>query len=470
MSAGPRRLVAVLALTQTVGYGVLFYAFPVLLVPIATDLRASTATVAGAVTVAILVGVVAAVPVGRWLDRHGGRALMTAGSLLGVAAVLAWSRVQTVTQLYLVLAVIGLAGAASLYEAAFGVLIAATDPDRRDRALLAVTVVAGFASSVFFPLTGWLLQQYGWRTTLALLAVLLASTAIPGHALTVPTRRAHHATAHRRTGAGVRAALREPRFWWLTLAFVVHAAAISAMAILLVTYLRHAGQPATVAATVSGLLGVLSVTGRVVTSGLARRYGMTTVTAAVFAIQAAGAAALPLVGGSLAGAIACVAAFGLGFGVATIARPAILADRYGTHRYATIAAAMAVPMALAKAGAPLGAAALGPGRFLPWAAAACLVAAILLATSTRFGSAARREDQPGEREDHPGGEIAEGGRRGDRRPEYARDGRGGEVAGGLDGGQHAERRAAHRAGGEGRDGGVLGRLDTSDAHPGGQKR
>jgi predicted MFS family arabinose efflux permease len=389
MTRPPRRLVAVLALTQTVGYGVLFYAFSVVLVPIATDLGASTATVAGAATLSILVGVVAAVPVGRWLDRHGGRAMMTAGSLLGVVAVLAWARVRTVGELYLVLAVIGLAGAASLYEAAFPVLIAATDPDRRDRALLAVTVVAGFASSIFLPLTGWLLERFGWRATLMVLAVLLAATAVPGHALAVPTRRAHHATAHRRSGPAVRDVLRERRFWWLTLAFVAHAAAISSVGILLVTYLRYAGHPATVAATVAGLLGVLSVTGRVATSGLARRYGMTTVTAAVFAVQAAGAAALPRVGDTLAGAIACVTAFGLGFGVATIARPAILADRYGTHRYATIAAAMAIPITLAKAGAPLGAAALGIDRFLPWAAAACLLAAVLLGADRGRPSARR---------------------------------------------------------------------------------
>jgi hypothetical protein len=64
--------------------------------------------------------------------------------------------------------------------------------------------------------------------------------------------------------------------------------------------------------------------------------------------------------------------------VATIARPAILAERYGTHRYATIAAAMTVPVTLSKAGAPLAAASIGTGRFLPWAGAACLFAAVLL--------------------------------------------------------------------------------------------
>ena len=376
-----RRLITTLAVTQTVGYGVLFYAFSVLLTPIAADLRASIAAVTGAATVSILVAAVAAIPVGRWLDRHGGRAAMTAGSVIGVAAVLAWSQVRTIGQLYLVFVLIGLASAGSLYEAAFAVVIAATEPARRDRAVLAITIVAGFASSIFLPLTGWLLASYGWRSTLIVLAGILAAAAIPGHLWAVPARHTHHAGAHHRAGLRVRQALRETRFWVLTVAFVAHSAALSAVGVLLVAYLRHAGHSATVAATISGLLGVLSVTGRLATTGLARRYGMTTVAAVVFAVQAAGAGVLPHVSGSIAWAAVCITAFGLGFGVATIARPAILADRYGTHRYATIAATMTVPITLAKAGAPLAAAGLGIGRFLPWAAAACLLAAALLWTT-----------------------------------------------------------------------------------------
>jgi len=65
-------------------------------------------------------------------------------------------------------------------------------------------------------------------------------------------------------------------------------------------------------------------------------YGMARVTAVVFAVQAVGLIALPYLGRTTAGAAACVIAFGLGFGVGTIARPAIVADRYGTARYATI--------------------------------------------------------------------------------------------------------------------------------------
>src|SRR5690606_30176878 len=157
------RIVGALAVTQTVGYGVLYYAFAVLLQPMATALHASTTVVTGALTASVLAGAVMAVPVGRWLDRHGGRALMTAGSLAATALVLAWSQVHTVAQLYAVLIGIGISGAMVLYEPAFAVVVSWFDPRQRARAVLAIIVVAGFASTIFMPLTGILVDRYGWR-------------------------------------------------------------------------------------------------------------------------------------------------------------------------------------------------------------------------------------------------------------------------------------------------------------------
>jgi predicted MFS family arabinose efflux permease len=255
-------------------------------------------------------------------------------------------------------------------------------PARRTSSILAVTVVAGFASSIFLPLTGLLLAQLGWRHTLLVLAGVLATIAVPAHLLAVPGRRSR---SRRPTSSGPAAAtaLRDAGFWLLTSSFAVHAAATSAMGVLLVGYLVHAGHSTTVAATLAGLLGVLSVTGRLATTGFARRYSMARVTAAMFALQGAGAAALPLAGPRLAGAAACVTAFGLGFGIATIAKPAILADRYGTSGFATIAAAMSVPVIAAKAAAPLVAASLAPTVFTTSVSLLCLLSAVLLALSAR---------------------------------------------------------------------------------------
>lgn len=380
------RLIATFAVTQTIGYGVLSYSFSVLLPAIATDLHTSRAAITAAYTVSVLAAAAASIPIGRILDRYGGRILMTAGSALGAAAVLAWSRAHSGLGLYVAFALIGVASAASLYEAAFPVLVATVGPSRRTGAILAVTIVAGFASSIFFPLTGWLLDHQGWRRTLLILAVVLAATAIPAHAVSVPGRRIHAASRPANRDTALREALHDKGFWLLTVAFVASGAAVGMLSIHLITYLTSRGLRATTAAGLAGLLGVLSVTGRITTSGFARRWSMTTVTATVFALQAAGATVLGLAGGSITGASAGIVLFGLGFGVATIARPAILADRYGTTAYASIAAAMAVPAIVIKAAAPVAAAAL-PLSLLPFLVGmGSAAAAVTLAVAGRRGA------------------------------------------------------------------------------------
>ncbi len=127
------------------------------------------------------------------------------------------------------------------------------------------------------------------------------------------------------------------------------------------------GHAPPVAAAIAGLLGVLSVAGRLLTTGLTRRRPVTTVTAAVFVVQAAAAGALPIVGATTAGTISTVIGCGLGFGVVTIARPALLAESYDTCRYATLAGVLTVPITVAKAAAPLTAAALqtATGSYTP---------------------------------------------------------------------------------------------------------
>lgn len=353
-----RITVAALAISQTIGYGSLSYAFAVLLEPVATDLHTSTTAVTGAFTASVLTAAVLAIPVGRRLDRHGGRGLMTAGSLLGVLMLVAFSGITSLWQLYLVQIGIGAACAASLYEAAFAVIIAWFSAERRAAALLSLTVVAGFASSIFLPLTGWLTDAHGWRTTLLILAAIHTVT-VPLHALAVRRPPHHQQAAAARppsTTNTIRAALSDPGFWLLAAGFTAHTAAVSALTVHLVAALVSWGHPLAFASTIAGLLGVLSVAGRLLTTGLHRRYRPAMVTAAVFGIQAAAALAMPIFGATTAGAVSTVVGFGIGFGVATIARPVLLAERYDTSRYATLAGTLVVPATLAKATAPLAAA------------------------------------------------------------------------------------------------------------------
>jgi MFS family permease len=401
-----RRVVAALAITQTVGYGALYYSFAVFLTPLARDLHTSTTAVTAALTIATLTGGAVAVPVGAWLDRHGGRALMSLGSLAGTALLALMSTVDSLVGLYAVWLGIGLASAMVLYEAAFAVVITwHPTPRARANGLLAITVVAGFASTIFLPLTGALVQAYGWRTAALILAAIHGALTIPLHAAVLrrapayPKRQlsleqAHDPNTRRRTA--VRTALHDSRFWLLALAFVTHAAALAALSVHLVAYLIQAGHPATFAATVTGLLGILSVTGRVVTTGLQRHIRATRVVAAVFAVQALAAAALPLIGHDRTGAVIGVIGFGLGFGVATIARPSMLTARYGTTGYATISGILTVPMTVAKAGAPLAAAVLYglSGGYTPVLASVALACAIAATAVLAVGSPNLAEGQP----------------------------------------------------------------------------
>ncbi|MEV6273362.1 MFS transporter [Kribbella sp. NPDC051936] len=380
-AVSPTRLVGALAVTQTVGYGVLYYAFSVILGPMSADLGIPHITAAGALTVAVLVSGLLSIPVGRWLDARGGHGLMTVGSLVGSLAVLGWSQVHNAVQLYGVFVLIGVASAMVLYEPAFTVVVAAMEPARRAKALLGITLVAGFASSIFIPLTGQLVDRIEWRPALVTLAILLATLTIPLHGIGLrhASTARHHERRLRTSPAWV---LRDPAFWLLAATFVLHGAALAVIAVHLVQYLMSLGHPAVVAATLAGLLGLLSVTGRVVTTLSTRWLPMATIVGFILVGQGAAMSLLPVLGHQLPGAIACLVLFGLGFGVASIATPAILLERYGATGYGTIAGTLAAPILSAKAIAPLGgallAATLGYRTLVLLVAAACAVAGLLL--------------------------------------------------------------------------------------------
>ena len=175
-------IVAALSVTETISWGILYYGFPVFLRAMEADLGASTVGVTGALSLALGVSALAALPVGRWIDRRGPRVLMTAGSCLGAGMLLAWSRAGSLHRLYVVWGTMGIAMACTLYEPAFAAVVQWFQ-QYRDRALLIVTLAAGLASTIFMPLEGWLLGRFGWRTAVEILAFGMAATTIPIHAL-----------------------------------------------------------------------------------------------------------------------------------------------------------------------------------------------------------------------------------------------------------------------------------------------
>ncbi|WP_346619316.1 MFS transporter [Blastococcus montanus] len=402
-------MVWALSVTETVSYGVLYYSFAVFLVPMREELGASTAQLSGALTLALALTGIGGVVVGRWLDRSGPRWIMTAGSLLGAASVLAWSRADDLVELYLAFAGIGLASAAVLYEPAYAVI---NTWFRRDRpkALLTLTVVAGFASTVFLPTSQFLIDVLGWRPALVVLAAVVAACAVP-HALLLrrspadlglePDGRPDPAPPTSGTGVGAPvpgavpghapyrgagAAWRLPAVRWLTLATALQMVANAVVAVFLVAYLLEAGAPPGLAALAAGALGALSVTGRVLLTVLATRLRIGTVTAAMVAGQGLAVGLLFLLP-QPAATVVFVLLFGVGFGVLNIARPALLGQYVPGAVFATVSGQQALAGQFGRVVARLAGGALittsGYGAGFAAVAGCALAAAVLLVLSER---------------------------------------------------------------------------------------
>jgi MFS family permease len=394
-------IVGALALTETVSWGIIYYAFSVFLVPMTRELGWSSATLTGAYSLALLVSGLAAPFVGRWLDRRGPRALMTAGSILGVLLILAWSRVDSLAGYYLIWAGLGLAMSATLYESAFATITTWFERDRA-RAMLAVTVAAGFASTIFLPLSGWLVDAMGWRDALTVLAVILAALTIPPHAILLRSRPEalglHPDGARPELGEdGVRKvsvaegitpreALRDPAFRWLTVAFFLETIAMIAVGVHLIPYLTERGDGARFAAAATGLIGAAQVASRVLATLFGNRLSQTTLTALVFALQAV--AVVLLIGWeSRAGVLTAVLLLGAGRGVVTLMRAGLTAEFYGRAHYGAINGMLALFLTGARAIAPVGAGAVYAlvNGYEPvlWGMAACSLLAALAMIQVR---------------------------------------------------------------------------------------
>ena len=377
-------IVATLSITETVTWGIVYYGFPVFLQPMEQDLGASRVAVTGAFSVGLGVSALAALPVGRWIDRHGGRALMTAGSCLATALTFAWARVETLPVLYAVWFGMGVAMAATLYEPAFAVVVS-WFPRGRDRALLIVTLAAGLASTIFMPIEAWLLTRVGWRSALTILAVVLGVITIPMHAALL--RRSPGSPAGQRAadvgtvparGLTLDVARRTAVFWVLSAAFFVSNFATAALSTHLIPYLVGLGHSATSAATAIGWMGAMQLVGRVLFVPISTRLGSGVMVASVFLAQAAGIVQLPFLGliGTL---LPFILLQGAANGMATLARATSIAELFGARHYGAIAGAVALGANGARAVGPVGASLLwvGLGSYpaVFWALAASLVMA-----------------------------------------------------------------------------------------------
>ena len=359
-------MVAGLAVTELVSWGVLVYAFSVFVVPMRAEFGWSTAQLNGAYTTGVAVSGLVAIPVGRRLQRHGARGVMTAGSLLGVAALLAWAHAHSLVTFYAAFVLAGPAMAATLYEPAFAVT-AAWFTRHRARAVLVLTIAGGLSSTVFVPLTGLLIGAYGWRTTLVLLAAALGLVTVPLHAGLLRRRPSDMGVHPDGRPAGVEAPprpdttggaiTRRASFRWFTLFLVSHTAGKLAVTVILVAYLTDRGYSLPQATVVAGAVGAFQVLGRLACTALRPRLPAQRTAILLFVAQAV-ALPVPLLTTGHAPAatgtvITLVVFFGLGYGLPDLLRGTLLVDYYGPGHYPRINGTIAIFVVAARATGPL---------------------------------------------------------------------------------------------------------------------
>lgn len=350
--AGRRRVLATLCLTQVTGWGVLFYAFPVLQAGIAADTGWRTSWVAGAFTGGQVVAALGGVAVGRVLDRRGPRGLMTVGSVLGTAALVLVASADTPLGFASAWLVAGAAMAMVLYGPAFAAITGWYAGRERLRALAVLTVAGGLASTVFAPLTAWLHADLSWRATYLVLAVGVAAT-VPLHWWGLRgawPSRPHHDRSDEPTLAPARVAS-SVRFLALTAALAVTALCSSAVVVNLVPLLLARGFDLQTASTMLALGGLGQVAGRIAWAPIAARLGPVAQGVAVLGVLTATTALLGSVTTAYAVGVVVVVA-GSARGCLTLLRATAVTDRWGTAAYGRLSGLLGLPVALAGASAP----------------------------------------------------------------------------------------------------------------------
>ncbi|MFI1062803.1 MFS transporter [Streptomyces spororaveus] len=384
--ARPRAVLPALCATQITSWGIVYYAFPVLLPRLTADTGWSTNAATAAFSLALLVSAVAGIPIGRILDRRGPRAVMTVGSVLGTFALLLIAAAPNLIAFSIGWLLAGVAMAATFYPPAFAALTRWWGPDRV-RALTIVTLAGGLASTVFAPLTALLAEHLSWRATYAVLAVILAAITIPAHALAL---RAPWPAAPPQPPAVDRTPIPRSRpFLLLAAAFTLSSFAMYSVVMGLIPLLTARGATPTQAAWALGLGGAGQTLGRTLYSSLSTRTSVTTRTVTLITLGGATTTALAVVPGPVPLLVLLAVLAGVVRGNLTLLQATAVTDRWGTTHYGRLSALLGAPAHITAALAPWACAALaGPLGGYPHlfaALAALSLIAALLAVMTQSG-------------------------------------------------------------------------------------
>ena len=346
-----------LGLAQTLAWASSYYLPAMLATSMARDLGVSTPTIFLGFSVALVVSALLGPLAGKTIDRYGGRPVLAANSLVFALGLVVMATAQGQLGLFVAWMILGVAMAAGLYEAAFAALVHLYGRDARG-AITGITLFAGFASTVGWPLSAWLELEWGWRTAclvwagLHLLVGLPLNWRLPATPVAAPaptpakpvTQPAPAVAADRPDPSTTRTAV------LLAFVFAVTWFISTAMAAHLPRLLQANGVPLATALVFAGLVGPAQVAGRLLEYGLLRNIHPLVSARLAGAMHTLGAMVFLFIGVP-AGAVFTVL-HGAGNGVLTIAKGTLPLALFGVKDYGARQGLLMVPARFAQASSP----------------------------------------------------------------------------------------------------------------------
>jgi hypothetical protein len=281
--------------------------------------------------------------------------------------------------------------AMTMYDAAFATLSQHAGPGYR-KALTALTLMGGLASTAFWPASLKGLEWFGWRDTLLIFAALELALCLPLHLLFIPagTGATEHGDAAVATGHGsVLAGKRRAAFVWLAIAFALNGFIVSVLTVHLITILQGKALTLGTAVWVGSFFGPMQVTGRLIEFSIGRRFASRSVGLVALSLLIAAVVALLALNGQIGLALLFALLFGGSNGVVTIVRGTVPAELFGRAGYGGTLGNLAAPALFARAIAPFAFAPLAVTASAMYGGLLVLLAMAVLSVAS-FGIAVKR--------------------------------------------------------------------------------
>ncbi|MGD1327731.1 MFS transporter [Pandoraea pnomenusa] len=387
-----------LALAQLVSWGSVYYGFSLFVVPMEQAMGWTRTDTNAALSFGLLVSGLAAFPLGTWIDHGHGRRIMVLGSVLSSAMLLLWSQAHSLATLFVVWGGLGISMAATLYDPVFAIVT--RDYPRTFRAKITlITLVAGFASTVFIPLTQGFVDWFGWRGALIALASLNLAIALPIHIFAIRSHSSGASTSNQRAlvreanKASTKRALKSPVFWALAACFTAYYATFAALTFHLVPLMVERHVSHAVILTTMAIIGPAQVIARAAWFATGRNVKPSIIGLIVTTVFPVSVVVLLLAGSSPYALALFALLYGGANGMMTILRGTIVQDLMWTEGYGGISGLLSMPSNIAKGIAPISAAAIWSvqQRYLPveWVVlAVSLMSAVAFAFAVYFARGA----------------------------------------------------------------------------------